>query len=832
MATRIFLWVLFFIHGMCLSQNVDSLNAIYSQYYETTLLATNPSGQYVVLNHHNTFGKDEDELFDTKTGKSIKLDKHTNYQFVDNEYLFSKHKDHSRFQNVKTHQYNDIAGSYIPAIVAQTGQILFYSPSTKELILASKDGKVEWKASDIDAYQFDDANSRLIYTSGKQLMSKDLKNKESKTFAFDNEIQWMTSQGNSIYCAHITATQLELYTVKLSSSQLTKQLITSPEGFEFGKGLSTYFEIREDEHFLIPLYLKRKLSEKKNPELKITYSNKNSRDKLLNHHLGIYNMKEGRWDYQPDIKQNLPVYKFLNEKGDFIVFDESEDIVEEQYNVILDLNLHLDYGKSSYALPQKRTDDVNYLWDRVTEQFIFFDGTQWWCHHIKNGKEHELLPSDTNGWSSDKYCGLVYSPEDHPFKIKGRSAVMLSNQFDYFLVNLKTHQVERITKGEEGKIKYQLQIPKKDNPRSSWNVKNAEIDLEKEMTFKLFNEITYDSGFALYSHKNKKTTLYQQGHYREMFHYQNGMLLTSHFALEPFALTKFEKGKYKVVYQSLQEKKKDLRSSHYQIFQYTTKYGTANAALLFPFGYDKTKKYPMIVNIYEKHSHDLWFFLPPYLTTTIGFNYMHYLMNGYMVLLPDLQYEIGNVKNSVITSLEKSIDVARLLAPIDEKNIGVLGLSYGGYETGLAVTNSNYFKTGVAGVMISDIVAQALSNSELLPQPNYSRAENHQMRLKSNVFDDWGKYLENSPIFHMKKVNIPVLIWTGLKDKNIAPEQSKAFFLGMKRLQKKAVLLEYTNETHNVFRPENQLDLNLKISQWFDYHLKNKSPADWITPIL
>lgn len=219
------------------------------------------------------------------------------------------------------------------------------------------------------------------------------------------------------------------------------------------------------------------------------------------------------------------------------------------------------------------------------------------------------------------------------------------------------------------------------------------------------------------------------------------------------------------------------------------------------------------------------------LTSTVGFNYLHYLLNGYIVLLPDLQYETGNVKNSMLTSLEKSIDSVKILASVDDHNIGIAGLSYGGYETGLALGNSKYFKTGVAGVMVSDLVSLALSNSEINTTPNYMRVENQQFRMNSNVFDDWKNYWEHSPIYYLKSVEAPVLIWTGLKDKNVPPSQSKMFFLGLKRLQKKAVLLEYENETHNMMNPANQLDLNVKIWQWFDYHLKNKSPAAWITPL-
>lgn len=74
---RIYMLGLLFIYGLCFPQNIDSLNSVYQQYYETALLKVSPAGKYVVLNHNNTYGKDEDELFDVKVSKVEKTVKLT-----------------------------------------------------------------------------------------------------------------------------------------------------------------------------------------------------------------------------------------------------------------------------------------------------------------------------------------------------------------------------------------------------------------------------------------------------------------------------------------------------------------------------------------------------------------------------------------------------------------------------------------------------------------------------------------------------------------------------------------------------------------------------------
>ncbi|KFC19698.1 alpha/beta hydrolase family protein [Chryseobacterium sp. FH1] len=831
MVIRILALALMLIHGLYLSQNIDSVDNVYRKYHVTALLTASPSGRHVVLNHYNIYGKDEDELFDVRSGKGITLEKHLKYQFLGDDRLLMTNIARTRFHDLKRNLSVDVAGNYVATIADASGQVVLHDAGAKVLALASKDGKVIWKVPNVKNYQLDNERGRLIYVAGDELWTRELKNGRSKTYMLDSEIQWLSFSANRIYCANIRAARVELYTLDLLSDKLEKELIDSPEAFEFASSLTSYFEIREDGKFIFPFYMKSKLHEKKDPELKITYSNRNSRDKVMNYHMGIYDLGGGRWDYRPDERIHLPMYRFLNGKGDFIVYDQGGDIVEEQQNVVLDFQLVLDYGKSSHILPKKRVEDGNYLWDRNTRQFIYFDRKRWWSHNIGTGADQELLPLDSEGWESRSQNGLVQAPETNPVLVKGRSAIILSNQHDYFLVDLEIRRSERITKGGDQQVKYSLQLSKDQYPRSSWTLKLAEVDLGKELTFKLFNEISYDSGFATYLYGKQKTRLFRQGHYKEMIPYRNGLFFTSDFALEPFKLTKVEQGKYAVVYESLKTEKKDLESMRHKVFQYKTRYGTANAAVMFPMGYDKNKKYPMVVNVYEKFSLFTLDFVPPYLRTNGGFNYLHYLMNGYIVLYPDLQYETSNVKNSVMTSLEKSIDTVKLLASVDEKNIGILGMSYGGYETGLALTSSKYFKTGVAGAMISDLVTHALSNNEFRPYPNYMRTENQQMRMGNNVFDDWSSYLESSPVYHMKNIDAPVLIWNGSKDKNVPPAQSKMFFIGMKRLQKKAVLLEYANETHNILSAPNQLDLDIRTWQWFDHYLKKKSPADWIEPL-
>jgi len=832
MVIRIQIIICLFTLFLCQSQAVDSLESGYDKYYNSALLASSESGEFVILKHHNSFGKNEDELFNTVNKQSISLGKYLNYQFLGDQNLMMNDNAKTRFQNLKTNDYSDIPGNYSSSIIEKYNTAVLYDRQAKELVYCTGSGLKKWGASNVIVYDTNEKLNRMAYFDGKKINIRGLDSDLNKSFVTDDDIKWLKIYNGHLYFASITATHMRLHDMDLKSYQITDQLIDADPGFVFAESLITYFEIRENGHFIFPLYLKDKMDFKEDPELKITYSNVNSKDKYLNHHLGIYNLKEKLYDYHPKKEDLLPLYKFLNEKGDFVVYDQSIDTVEYEDNVVRDLKLFLNYGKESYVINQITAEEGNYLWDQNTRKFIYFKNKRWWCKIIDTGEDREILPLNTAGWSDNFRNGIAKNPESSPVKIVSTSSVLLTNQFDYFVLNLDSYKLEKVTRGEENKVKYKLQLSKDHFPESNWNVRLATVDLSKELLFKLENKEKFHFGFATYSHKNKNTVIYEQGHYREAVHIKNGLLMTSEFAMEPLSITKTQKNNSEIVYKALGNERKVLETMQYKIFQYTTSYGTSQAALLFPVNYDKRKAYPMIVNMYENQTREVQYFDAPHLRARDGFNYMHYLLNGYFVLLPDLQYDLNNVKLGMIESLEKSVDTANSIESIDNKNIGILGLSHGGYETGLALGNSRYFKTGVTGVMISDLISYALSNSAIRTEPNYLRVENHQVRMRNSLFDDWNNYLENSPIYHLKNVSSPVLIWTGVKDPNIPTTQSKMFFLGMKRLRKNAVLLEYINETHTMNSKKNKLDINHKIFEWFEYYLKSKKPAKWMLPLI
>ncbi|MNE12326.1 hypothetical protein D3C80_1051190 [compost metagenome] len=58
--------------------------------------------------------------------------------------------------------------------------------------------------------------------------------------------------------------------------------------------------------------------------------------------------------------------------------------------------------------------------------------------------------------------------------------------------------------------------------------------------------------------------------------------------------------------------------------------------------------------------------------------------------------------------------------------------------------------------------------------------------------------------------------------------QGIELYTGLRRLQKPVWLLNYNGDDHNLMKPANRMDLSIRMRQFFDYYLLNKSEPLWL----
>jgi dipeptidyl aminopeptidase/acylaminoacyl peptidase len=291
-----------------------------------------------------------------------------------------------------------------------------------------------------------------------------------------------------------------------------------------------------------------------------------------------------------------------------------------------------------------------------------------------------------------------------------------------------------------------------------------------------------------------------------------------------------KKGKEKVV-PVLQS---NLQQQHYfwgkaRLISYTNSIGKPLKGILFyPADYQQGSQYPMIVHVYERQTPSINEYWRPSLYNTDGFNVSNLTTKGYFVLMPDIAFEIGKVGFSAVDCTTAAVKTVLDIGVVDEKKIGIIGHSFGGFETDFIITQTNMFAAAVAGAAITDNVSNYLSIARNTNHPNYFRIESFQSRMGKSLFEDPKIYLDNSPILQAANITTPLLSWTGLRDLHIDTTQTFEFYFAMRRLGKKHIMLAYPDEEHAMEKKEHDADLTQRTQLWFDHYLKGQPAAQWM----
>jgi len=99
-------------------------------------------------------------------------------------------------------------------------------------------------------------------------------------------------------------------------------------------------------------------------------------------------------------------------------------------------------------------------------------------------------------------------------------------------------------------------------------------------------------------------------------------------------------------------------------------------------------------------------------------------------------------------------------------------------------------------------------------------AEEGQGRMGGSPWEFPERYIENSPIFYLDRVQTPLLIVHGTLDRGMSSSLSDEIFVGLRRLGKEVTYAKYKGEGHGFLAFANQVDFCNRIIAWFDEHLK------------
>jgi dipeptidyl aminopeptidase/acylaminoacyl peptidase len=250
--------------------------------------------------------------------------------------------------------------------------------------------------------------------------------------------------------------------------------------------------------------------------------------------------------------------------------------------------------------------------------------------------------------------------------------------------------------------------------------------------------------------------------------------------------------------------------------------------VILPVGYRRGKRYPLLTWVYAGAVWDKRpFGAISSINSSSSLNLQIPAANGYAVLLPSMPLAPPGQTDDPLLRLPEgvlpAVDKAIELGIADPARLFLMGQSFGGFSTYGLVTQTRRFRAAVALAGLSDLISlygqfDARARYTDAPQENLftmSLLESGQGKMGSPPWKDIGRYLRNSPIFFVDRVETPIMIVQGDLD-YVAMQQGEEFFNSLYRQGKRAAFVRYWGEGHVIESPANIRDVWKRIFAWFD----------------
>jgi dipeptidyl aminopeptidase/acylaminoacyl peptidase len=167
-------------------------------------------------------------------------------------------------------------------------------------------------------------------------------------------------------------------------------------------------------------------------------------------------------------------------------------------------------------------------------------------------------------------------------------------------------------------------------------------------------------------------------------------------------------------------------------------------------------------------------------------------------------------------------------AAVDPARVGIVGHSWGGFDTVYLATHTDVFAAAVAGAPITNLVSNYGNHHWSQGIAETDHIETGQQRMEVPLWEDLPAYIRNSAVFRAHTMKTPLLVAFGDNDGTVFWHQGVELYNIARRAGKQVVLLTYAGEDHGLRKRVNQVDYQQRILQWFGHYLKGELAPAWI----
>lgn len=265
-----------------------------------------------------------------------------------------------------------------------------------------------------------------------------------------------------------------------------------------------------------------------------------------------------------------------------------------------------------------------------------------------------------------------------------------------------------------------------------------------------------------------------------------------------------------------------------KMLEWTNGAGKSNQGLLYlPYGYDSSKKYPVIVDYYETHASEIHIYQVPEWSCAL-LDIPTFLSHGYIIFRPDVYFTVGEPAKSAYDAVISGIDYLIKEGIADPKRIGLQGHSWSGCTTAQLITMTDVFKCANINAGVVNLIEAYTALRIGTGSTRMFMYEDWQCRMGKSLWEDTDAYIRNSPILYADKITAPVLIMHNDQDDAVEFHEGRNLYLALRRLHKPVWLLNYKGDGHFIDNPAARRDWTLRMMQFFDYYLKDTDIPRWM----
>jgi dipeptidyl aminopeptidase/acylaminoacyl peptidase len=453
---------------------------------------------------------------------------------------------------------------------------------------------------------------------------------------------------------------------------------------------------------------------------------------------------------------------------------------------------------------------------------LYFKDRHWWTYNINTGENTNITKNIKADFTNTRYDGPATTPPAGTGGwLKGDKEVLLYSDYNVWAVTPDGKSVRKLIDGEKDKIILMV---------NRLDFEDPFIDDSKPIFFSAFGEKSKKYGYYKVEKGKAEQLVFEDKFVNRLVKAKDAnsfLYVTQDYDKSPslYATNNFSDAK-QIVATNLQQSKYHWGKS--EVINYTSKDGKQmQGALFYPANYEPGKKYPMITYIYEILSNTVHNYVNP--SQRGAYNTTNFTSAGYFVFRPDIVYKINDPGMSAVNCVVPAVETVLKTGMIDSNKVGLMGHSWGAYQTSFLVTQTNLFKAAVAGAPLTNLISMSNSIYWNTGTPDSKIFETSQGRFDGPWYDRMEEHMRNSPMYQASKIKSPLMIAFGDKDGAVDWHQGIEMYSTMRRMEKPFIMLVYADENHGLVKKENQIDYQKRQREFFDHYLLGKSPEKWIT---